>query len=232
MILKKELKNLNIFSALSEADFARAYELIYQHGIERFAKAGEIIFTPGHLAKCVCFILSGLVKSKNYTSEGKEMNVAYFNPDMHSMIFFITCFSESPIKAYYFAETDTKVLLISKEDIIMMMNEVPGLRDSLLHSFCSSMEARLEHLYNLEYKKIRQRICAYLINRYQKKQLTSESFSVVIPFRQEDFATFLYTSRAALSRELHSLHDEGYITLVGRREIYVPSINKLRDLLA
>ena len=232
MITKENLRSLDIAASLSEDAFDQVFRQIQNCGIERIAKAGEIIAYPGHPTKYIYFVISGSIRSNSYTPNGKKPPASSFFSDSLNMIFFVNCFTGTPIRSYYYAAEDSHLLLVHIDDLTAIMDAVPELRRTLLQSFCNSVQDRLEHLYTLSYKKSRQRICAFLLTQCTRDFVFSGEHLVLIPFNQEEWAEYLNMTRPVLSKELHTLQDSGANTIQGRKKIYVPSIELLADIVS
>ena len=231
MLTQEMLKKLDMFSNLSAEVLEQVVLRLRACGIERNAKAGEIIAYPGQPARYVFFVLSGVVKSNAYSLSGKEIHLSHFGEKAKQMFFFVTCFTNTPIRSYYFAVADSHLLLVHKADIISMMDDIPDFRWAITLDFCNSMQSRLEHFYNLEYKKAQQRICAYLLDKSSRAYVNSGEFLVTLPFNQEQFAIYLNMTRPVLSKELHQLQNKGYIRLLGRRKILIVDVETLQQTL-
>ncbi len=231
MITKEMLKRLNMFSDISGEVLENIYLRLRISAIERAFKPGEIIAYPGQPARFVHLVLSGRVTSNTYSLEGREMHMAHFGGLSNQMFFFVTCFSNAPIRSYYLAVEESHLLLIRKEDIIALMDDIPEFRWAVIVDFCCTMQSRLEHLYNLDYKKVKQKICAYLLTQSTRASVMSGEFLVMLPFNQEQFALYLNVTRPVLSKELHRLQDSGYIRLMGRRKILICDVEQMQQIL-
>ena len=228
---KLTLQNFDIFAPLSKPAFEQVYKRIRVCGVERRFEPGEIIAHPGVPAQYVHFILSGSIKANSYSDDGAEIHVTRFS-GKNRMFFFITCFNGALIRSYYSAETSCHLLLLHKEDIRSMMDDIPEFRWAVINALCTAMNSRLEHLYNLNYKKAKHRICAYLISVCQNEYITLGSNTINITMTQEELASYLNITRPVLSKELHKLQNEGYINIVGRKKIFIPAVEKLNEVLS
>lgn len=220
-----------MFSDLSDGVLEHVCSRLRTCGIERVYQPGEIVAYPGQPAQYVHLVLSGRVISSAYSLEGQETHLAHFGDLDNPMFFFLTCFSNAPIRSFYLSAVESYLLLIRKRDLVSLMDDLPEFRWAITVGFCCAMQSRLEHLYNLEYKKVKQKICAYLLTQSSKNAVLSGEFLVEMPFNQEDFAIYLNVTRPVLSKELHQLQNNGYIQLLGRRKIKICDVERMQQIL-
>ncbi|GAA0181641.1 Crp/Fnr family transcriptional regulator [Clostridium sediminicola] len=122
--------------------------------------------------------------------------------------------------------TDSKVLFISKTDIIKLCKE----HDEFLSEFMSTLSNKIlilsNKLKNLSYETIRGKIVSFLLEEYEVHQ------NPVIELRisKKELAEHFGITRPSLSRELIKMREEGYIAF-DKNTITINSIDDLEDLL-
>lgn len=108
-------------------------------------------------------------------------------------------------------QTSCKVLFLSHADLINRCANNCTWHTSMLHNFMKIISDKSIMLNKkveyLSIKSIRGKICAYLLEQYQK----TKSNTIILSLKRNELADFLNVSRPSMSRELCQMRDEGII---------------------
>ncbi|MFC1846284.1 cyclic nucleotide-binding domain-containing protein, partial [Chloroflexota bacterium] len=128
------LKDLSVFQGLSSEQL----RLVKQFVRPAAFKAGEILFREGDPGDGMFFILSGYV---SVFSGGRDHRLATFDEG----VFFgeMAILEDEPRSATVRAETDTKLLFMSKEDFKKLTDNEPSLAAYILHRMSRELSHRL-----------------------------------------------------------------------------------------
>ncbi len=111
---------------------------------------------------------------------------------------------------------DTKIILIDYDNILKNQDNsiyYTIFLKNLLNILTDRIEKKNERIEILTKKSIRNRLLEYF-NIISTKH---GSRNIYLPFSYTDLADYLAVDRSAMSRELKSLKDEGFITTKGRK---------------
>ena len=220
---KLDLKQIAIFKDLSPKAFDEVSSFLTPFVEFRKVEHGESILTPGEVATHLVLVLEGVLRTVQYTGSGIELFSYYFtggNP-----VFLVACITGSKSVSYYLADRCSRLAYIPKNRFLEALEMNPAFKGSVLQYICVTSEALIRHLYTIQIKKARHRICNHLVNTCKDGIPSYE-----IPFNLEKLANYLNLARPTLSKELHLLQDEGVIELK-RNLILISDLDMLYELL-
>ena len=186
---------------------------------------GEQIFSENDLCDSIAIVKRGTIKAIHNYSDGHEKIIRILNKD--EIIGITLLFSANPkYKASFIADTITTVQIISKKDLLYLMEINPIIMENVLR-IISDYSIRLnEHIKLLSYKTIRSKLCAFLFLEYQRTKMPS----FVIEYTKTELAALLNVERPSLSFELSKLINEGIIA--NQNKLYtIININRLEKEL-
>lgn len=186
---------------------------------------GEKIFLENDLCSSIAIIKRGVIKATQSFSDGHEKIIRILYTG--EIIGLSLIFSSNPFyKASFCCESLTTIVLISKEDLLMLMNDHYRIKLNVL-SYISDYSIKLsDHIKLLSYKTIREKLCAFLYSEYKIKAASS----FVIPYTKTELAAFLNVERPSLSFELSKLIQDGIIA--NQNKLYtIIDLEKLERLL-
>ena len=112
---------------------------------------------------------------------------------------------------------DTKVIIIDYDYIISNINNEKQYFNKFIKNmfqiYNEKLKEKNERLEILSKKSIRNKLLTYFEIKYNKRG----SKYIYLPFNFKDLAEYLSIDRAAMSRELKSLKDEGFIETKSKR---------------
>lgn len=175
---------------------------------------GERIHNEGDPIDEICVIVRGVLKSTEYTADGKELNSSYFFgedtiPGGDAFPFYLVYGGE---KFYYFNTVCLKkaevVWLPVKELFPVIHRDSRFLQNVLVFVSQYSRYSR-QLLRCVQYRKVTDRIAFWLTR-------VSEGDVVRIPNSQEVLGDMLHVNRTSLNAGLKELEHEGVIRVEGK----------------
>lgn len=182
-------------------------------------KAKEIIQEEGEDIDSVCIIISGALKSTEYTADGRELNSSYYFAGDAFPFYLIY----GGIKKTFYntiALKKSRVVWLPIDELVKIIDNDQIFLHNILRfvaEYCCYSKLILRCL---QYKKISERLSYWLLN------MNNEETEVLIPDSQSVLADILCVSRASLNQELKKFEKNGYIKL-DNKKIKILDRNKL-----
>ncbi len=192
---------------LSEESAEKVFSILSTDVREVRLRAGEIITLPGSMPLHLIIMEEGLAKSVNYSDTGDEIFFFYFKA--METIQAMSCITNSPASSYTVAYTDCKLVYIPRAKYLKAMRECPDFMWQVLSNICNRSERMIELSIASRMKKAGDRLRYYLYFQY----MSGGKHIIRVPFTIETLARYLNLTRSVLSKELHSLEDQGMISL-------------------
>lgn len=191
--------------------------------------ANERILAEGEPIDAICVILSGVLKSTEYTMEGKELNSSYFFegkviPGGDAFPFYLVYGGE---KTYFFSTYCLKkatVVWLPVKTLFPIIEKDPVFLHNILVFVSQYSRYSRALLRCVQYRKVIERLAFWLTH------VNDPGHPIPIPNSQEVLADMLHVNRSSLNQALGEMDDAGLIMLEGRT-ILVLDENKLRDSL-
>jgi CRP-like cAMP-binding protein len=213
------------------ADKAAFEQLIsfFHTGTQLHYKKGESIVRAGDEPRGIYFITSGFVKAYAITKYGEEnVLIVRKKDDLFPLIWAFTGLHRD---ITYQAMSDTTLWRIAKSDFLAFLKKNEHTVAAVLDMAVEAYRLHSEHVMNLEYRTVRERIASFLLSQSDRfGEKTTHGITLRVPIRRSDIAGSINASRETASRELAALARHGYISLKdGNITICQPE--KLRELL-
>lgn len=196
--------------------------------------ANELIIKEGEEIKDICVILEGVLKSTEYTSDGKELNSSYFylgkNLDSSypfagdAFPFYLVY---GGIKRYFFntySLKKSKVIWLPVDELLPIIEKDPIFIKNILQFVAEYACYSKIILRGVQYRKIEERLAYWMLN------LNDYSGKIKIPYSQEVLADMLHVSRSSLNQELKRLESEMLIRVNGK-DIEILNMNYFINIL-
>ena len=186
-------------------------------------KSKELIQEVGEDIDSVCIILSGALKSTEYTADGRELNSSYYFAGDAFPFYLIY----GGVKKTFY-----NTIALKKSEVVWLpMDELVKIVDSdqtFLHNilrfvaeYCCYSKLILRCI---QYKRIKERLCYWLL------YLNDSSKDIAIPESQSVLADILCVNRSSLNQELKIFENDGYIKIY-KKKIKILNKNALEALL-
>ncbi len=167
----------------------------------------------------MCGVRLSILKAKQLKSK------IFFAPDTFAEAFLFA--SENNLLVDVIANTETKVLVIYKEDLLELFQRNRQVLENYLNIVSNRFVTITNKMKFLTLKTIKGKLAVYLLARERKLQLNK---NVQVHKTQEQLAEYIGVTRPALARELAAMADEGMIELL-HKDVRILDKEKLMRLL-
>ncbi len=181
------------------------------HGVKQTFKKNDFIIRPGDSPHGIFYIYQGLVKAYDITKYGEEnLLIIRKQDEIFPLIWAVTGNDHQII---YQALADTITFQVSRKTFLKFItNNI----DALIPLLDMTMEMYRLHgdrILTLEYRTVRERIIAFLLNMGQRFGNPMEDGSILIevPLRHQDIASSVNATRETTSREISALERKGLL---------------------
>lgn len=216
-----QLKNTQIFKSISEEEIEKIIKEVPFRTVDY--KKGEVLFWEGDKCTGIGIVLEGEVEIHKGAIMGKKITITQIKPgDMFGEAIVFSTTHEYP--ATVEALLDSKILFISKENILMMCSNHVQFVEKFMEILSNKILILNNKLSLLSLKSIRQKILFYIIKESKDKKVMS------IDITKQEFSEILGVERPSLSRELIKMKEENIIDIKGKN-IKILSQDSVEDYL-
>lgn len=209
-----------IFEGISE-ESKKAIENMPKE--EKSYKANELVSSEGEPIESVCIILTGALKSTEYTSEGKELNSSYYF-EGDAFPFYLVYGGIKKNFSNTYALKKSKVVWLKVKDLIPIIDNDQVFLHNILRfvaEYCCYSKLVIRCT---QYRRVLDRLSFWLLHIKNPDKI------IEIPNSQEVLADILHVNRCSLNQELKFLDSEGIIQLE-KKKIKVIDKQYLQSLL-
>lgn len=184
---------------------------VFKGGTKLTYKKGEFIIHPGETPGGVFFIESGLVKAYDISKYGEE-NLLIIRK-AHEIFPLIWALTGQERSIIYQTLEETVIWRISREDYLASIKRDNTLLLPMLEITLEMYRLHSEHILNLEYRTVRERLISFLLTTADRFGKTSDDGTILldVPLRQQDIASTINATRETTSRELVRLERLGLV---------------------
>ncbi len=208
------LGEINLFQPLWPEERLR---LATQMRPKHFAK-GEVLFHQDDPATHLYVISAGTVKISIQDETGREVLVAVYRGG--DVVGELALFDEGPRSATVTALAETLVYSLSGTDLFAVLERNPRALRNLLARLTRIVRRLSGQVGDFVFLDLESRVAKYLLD------LSELSPGKSVELTQEDLASFVGGTRAAVNRVLADLEKLGAIT-IGRRHVEILDREKL-----
>lgn len=205
---------LSKLPSFAEVD-AAALAAVAQAATSRHYDAGQVIFLEGEPATTLYVLESGWVKATRMAPDGREQALSFVRPTD----FFgdIAVFSRTPYPGTVVALEDVEAWAINGATFLDLTARYPQLALACIRRLAGRVLHFIGMVEDLSLRTVEARLASTLLKNAESREGT-----LIVPRRSwttfDEMAVRLGTVRDVLSRALHTLEDEGLLS-VGRHEI-------------
>ncbi len=185
---------------------------VFRGGTKLTFKKGEFVIHPGETPSGVFFIESGLVKAYDISKYGEEnLLIIRKSNEIFPLIWAVTGQERSII---YQTLEETVVWRITRSTFTKKVRDDATMLLPMLEMTLEMYRLHSEHILNLEYRTVRERLICFLLNMSKRFGTTTAEGKLLIDvsLKQQDIASSINASRETTSRELMRLERMGLIT--------------------
>lgn len=202
-----QLKGTQIFKSIEEEEIEKIIKEIPFRTVDY--KKGEVLFWEGDKCTGIGIVLEGEVEIHKGAIMGKKITITQIKPgDMFGEAIVFSTTHEYP--ATVEALLDSKILFISKENILMMCSNHVQFVEKFMEILSNKILILNNKLSLLSLKSIRQKILFYIIKESKDKK------NMTINITKQEFSEILGVERPSLSRELIKMKEENIIDIKGK----------------
>lgn len=181
---------------------------------------GEIIFSPGHSSANLWIVHRGSVKISRFSSAGKEQIVRILSQGDFTGE--LSLFSHTILTSTAEALEPTEICLIQGKVINDLMLRTPQIAIKFLEKYTERIELAEDKLEQLTLYDVEQRIAKVLLEMLEDQQTDqTQGNTLILPISKKDLAVMIGTSQESLSRKLSFFQEQGWIKLIGQRQITI-----------
>jgi CRP-like cAMP-binding protein len=210
------LGEINLFQPLWPEERLR---LAAQMRPKRFAK-GEVLFHKDDPATHLYVIAAGSVKISIQEESGREVLVAVYRGG--DVVGELALFDEGPRSATVTALTETSAYSLSGPDLFAVLERNPKAMRNLLARLTRIVRRLSGQVGDFVFLDLESRVAKYLLDLSELSAGEGE-----VELTQEDLASYVGGTRAAVNRSLADLEKLGAIK-IGRRHVEILDREKLR----
>lgn len=219
-----ELNRFSIFSTLSSSDLKEITPYVASVSF----KKREVIFSEGDPSEWFYLVVDGKVKITKLSQDGKEIILEI----IPSFDFFggLAVLRGFPYPANAIAMEDTKLLRISRSNILRILDRFPNLMYCMALQLGERMKGSHETLKNIALERVESRIASLLLKLSDKAGSKAEDGIVIdIKLTKQDIAEMVGTTVETSIRTMSKLKK---MNVVAEREgrIVISNLEKLRSL--
>lgn len=190
-------------------------EIINEHGIIKEIAKGETVMEVGQYIKSTILVLEGRLKLiREDDTEGDEFFMYYILPGNACALSMVCASRDMKMDVMGVADEDTVVLMIPTNIMDELMRKYKSWYYFVVETYRARFEELLELIDHIAFKKMDERLWAYLEN-YKAK--TNQS---ILNATHQEIANDLNSSREVISRLLKKLEQNNLVSL-SRNEIEI-----------
>lgn len=182
-------------------------ELLLEYGTTRSYEPGDVILEEHSRIRSIPIVTKGTIKVLQTDDDYREMVLYYLQPGESCIMSFLGGMHDEKSKIRAVAEERSELLLISVENMMKLIREHPMWLNYVFRLYHKRFEELLEVLNAVSFKKMDERLLAYLQRR---AEITG---SRVLYLTHEQISTELATARVVVSRLLKQMEKEGLVEL-------------------
>jgi len=223
MEIKKFLKNVPLFSELSEEDLEKLASIAQ---VKNYPK-GSVIFQKDEVGNFFFLIGSGKVKIILETEEGKEGILSILYPTE----FFgeMSLLDEEPRSASVVALEDTSVIVIRRDDFLSLLYKRPEIALKILKTLSLRLRKTNKQIETLMFFDASGRIAHVLLDiALEKGKKIDEGVLIDLDFTRQELGNLIGVSRETAIRVLKSFEEDKIISME-RNHIIIRNIEKLKQ---
>jgi CRP-like cAMP-binding protein len=220
-----KMRSSSIFHSLKEKEV----EILNNCKSAHEYKRGQVIFYEGNPSLAIYCIHSGIVKLFKSGYSGEEFVIRLLGPS--EIIGFRALLADEPFAATAQAVSDTKTCIVSKQNILNIINSSPDLSSKIMAKLAVDLRISEEQFLSRAQENVKQRTARMLLQLLETSNEYSGSNSrISMPILRSEMAQVVGTTPETLSRTLRGLAQKGIIRLT-RSDISVINVDKLSAII-
>jgi CRP/FNR family transcriptional regulator len=195
---------LDFFPALKAVDDP-AWTGAMQHAQERLIPANTRMFGSGEACNSFILIISGSVRVYMTFENGRDMVLYHLQSGECCSLTSSTLLSGTRYQAFGLTESETRIVLVSKQDFHAAFDQSTGFRQFVCAGLSGRINEMLLLLGGLGMRNIEARLARWLLDNRTESDCVAAS--------HRELASELGTAREVISRHLKDFEKKGLVRL-------------------
>ncbi|EOD00551.1 Crp/Fnr family transcriptional regulator [Caldisalinibacter kiritimatiensis] len=221
--IEKILTKCFLFKGLSEKHIVKLLQNI-NYQIKTFSK-NETIAIEGENCNSIGIVIKGSIEVQKIYPSGKTITVSRIKEgDSFAEVIIFSDVHKYP--STIIASNNSKVMFISKTYIIELCKTNTYILNNFMELLSNKIFMLSTKLKNLSYETIRDKICNYLLEEYNRQN----SLTIKLNYTKKELSDQFGIPRPSLSRELIKMKKDGLIDF-DRKSIKILNVDKIENQL-
>lgn len=214
-----------LFGKLSPAEIDT---LISYARVERY-RGGREIFAKGSPGQSLMAVLSGSVKISSLSADGKEVVLAIY--DEGDIFGEMSVLDGGERSADATAMSDCELLVLSRRDILPVLESRADLCMILLRMLCDRLRKTSEQVEDVMFRHLESRVAKALLQLVERVGLRAlNSPSVELHVSQRELGSMAGGSRESVNKILQNWHRRGLID-ISKGSIMIRNVEAIERLI-
>lgn len=219
------LSDVPIFSTLQNQPMKEISELI----LRRKYKKGQMLFFEGDVSDKLFIIHQGKVKIYKHTKEGKEQILYILSEG--DFIGDLNLLKKGQFQFNAEALEEVGVCMLTKDHFDGLIRKYPDITFKILEELYERLLKLESLIQRLSTKDVEARLADMILDFSKNFGTTVEKGILIqLPLSREEMANYIGITRETISRKLTSLQEDGFIELIGNKQLLIRNIEALEDL--
>lgn len=217
------LLNCSLFKTLTENDINSMLSSI-NYSVTNYNK-DQIISTEGEECNKIGIVIEGVIEIRKIYPLGKSITITRLtSSDIFGEVILFSNMKDYP--STLVTCSNTKILFISKDEIISLMEHYNIIMTNLLNILSNKILILNKKLRNLSYENLTQKIADFILSEYKKQK----NLYIELNISRKEMAETLGVTRPSLSRQLATMKDDNIIDY-HKNTIKIKDLQQLEDCL-
>lgn len=234
---------LGAFPALKSLSQNLLSNLAQQSILRKHARR-SVVLNAGVKEDCICFLFEGRLQGVDFTIDGREVGLYFIEPG--DFCGELGLFDGAPQPEYVISLTSASVINIPIESIRKIMQQDPGLANTLGAKLAARVRQMTQQRTLLGLPNVSQRVCCQLWNlvpskskqpakadadpENQKKENIDAPAAINNPPTHQEIAIMLNVSRETVTRVFQKLQNQSVVQRDGPKSLLITDLATLKKL--
>lgn len=226
MSLLPLLRQIAIFGELDEAALTRLAERC----VARSVGAGHVLFTTGEACRGLYIIESGRVRIYRTNPEGKEQVLHIEGPGRP--VAELPLFDGGSYPASAVTLEETRLVFLPRAEFEHLYRTHPDIAQAIIRALGRRLRHLVQVTETLAFRDVAARLALLLVGYADRAgRPTPAGIELTLDRTQEELSLEIGAARESVSRALKQLRRKGLIEPLGRDQLLIPDLARLRALL-
>lgn len=200
------LKKSELFSSLEDRELQNISKLFE----EVTFRNNETIFAEGDPSDKFYLVAEGSVKVLKHTVVGKDIILEMMSPG--DIFGGVAVLDRKPFPASAQAMESTRVIMISRLNLIKIMEEYPVLKLEIVKHFSDKLRDAHEMLKNIATERVEKRVASLLLKLSEKVGIKDRDYTIIdFPLTRQEISEMVGTTVETCIRTMSKLQKIGIV---------------------